>query len=495
MSIAGLDLGTSGCKCTIFEEDGRVSAYSYKDYPLILSKNNYIELNPDVVWTSVLHVIKKAVCEHNGSKIKAVCITSFAEAGALIDKNGRILYNSILNADFRGQEQCDRLIDKLGSWEITRRSGNNPKALYVTPKLMWLKENEPEMFKNAYKFMQYSAYVLYKLSGEIKEDWSLAARTMAFNVVEKRWDDIIIEASGLEKSLFPESVPGGKQAGVIMPKMVNETGLPSGTILVLGGIDQVAAAVGAGALNTSCTINSMGTVDCITPIYDKPKINKAMQHYNYGCVPYVIADHYVTLAFSFAGGALIKWYNDNFGVGSYEKMENLAPKEPTGILVLPHIMGAAAPYMDPETTGAIIGINIDDDKYSMYKAMLEGVAYETKINIDCLKKAGTKINKLTACGGGSRSKMWLQIKADILNIPIDLLDFEEAGTLGAAIMAGTACGAYKNLEDGVEQLVKVKETIYPNEKSHQRYRELYRRYKRVYYAVRDIYGRPKLTDE
>lgn len=489
MSLAGLDIGTSGCKCTIFEDDGKLSSYAYMGYPLIIGDDGYMELSPDSVWKAVLTVIKESVAKHTGSKIMAMSITSFGEAGVLINRNGNAIYNSMLYSDPRGEEQCQNLIDKLGVWGITSRSGHNAKPIYSAPKLMWLRDNEPEIFKNAYKFLQYSGYILFKLSGEVREDWSLSSRTLMFNVLKKHWDDTLLDAAGLDKELFPEPIQTATPSGVITDAMANETGLPSGMMLVLGGQDQIAAAVGGSALGAGMAVNGMGTVDCITPIFGKPIINMDMEKFNYGCIPYVLSDHYVTYAFNFAGGALMKWYRDNFGHKSFGELEAGAPNEPTEILVLPHIMGAATPYMDTDATGAIIGLTVDTDTSTLYRAMMEGVAFEAKNNIDSLQSAGVHINRLTACGGGSRSNLWLQIKADVFNMPIDVLEVEEAGTLGAAVMAGAACGVYNSIQDGVELLVKVKKTIQPDSKEHQKYMEIYDRYKKVYKSVCEINGR------
>lgn len=495
MSVAGLDIGTSGCKCTIFEQDGRITSYAYKDYPIIVQHNGYMELNPNVVWSAVKSVIRKATNQHNGSTIKAMCITSFGEAGVLIDKKGEVLYNSMLYADPRGEAQCQQLIEKLGRWEITSRSGHNPKPMYSAPKLMWLRDNELKLFSNAEKFLQYSGYILYKLSGEKYEDYSLSSRTLMFNVRDKKFDDLLLSAAKLDKELFPQPIQTGRPISEIGSLMAAEIGLPKGTILVLGGQDQIAAAVGGGAIYDSMAVNGMGSVDCITPIFNKPNINKDMEKYSYGCIPYVIDNHYVTYAFNFAGGSLMRWYRDNFGHASYTEMEQSASKEPTGLLVLPHIMGAATPYMDAESKGAIIGVTVDTDNSTMYRAMMEGVAMESKINIDCLDSAGVKINRLTACGGGSRSNMWLQIKADVFNMPIDVLEVEEAGTLGAAVMAGSACGLYKDIPDGVDKLVKLKKTIYPGESNREKYTEIYERYKRLYNIIREIDGRNDVSED
>ena len=485
MAVIGLDIGTSGCKCTIFHDNGKVSSHEYKSYQLILSQKGWMELDPNVVWEAVLTVLKFTVLRHRGSEIRGVCISSFGEAGVLINKNGEVLYNSILYADPRGEEQCKHLIEKMSPWEITKRSGHNPALMYSALKLMWLKDNYPEILNASYKFLQYSGFILYKLCGEIREDYSLCSRTMLFNVVEKKWDDKLLNSTGLEHDLFPDVIKTGEIAGKITLNMAEETGLSKNTVVILGGHDQITAAVGGGVIKNGMAMNGMGSVDCITPIFNNVNINRYMQKYSYACVPFVFDDFYVTYAFNYAGGSLLSWYKKNFGRGNYDK-NSKSNCDPSGILVLPHIMGAATPYMDTKSTGAILGLSVNTDNNTLYQAMMEGVAFENKVNIDCLCESGVEIERLTACGGGSRSRDFLQIKANILNIPIDILEFEEAGTLGAGIMAGTACGLYENIKDGVDQWVNIIDTIYPDGQKHAKYMQLYSKYKKMYTGLKSI---------
>lgn len=500
MSIAGLDIGTSGCKCTIFADDGVLNSYAYREYSFEVGPFGYLELNPNTVWQNIVEVISEAVSNNDGDDVKAMSIISFGEAGVPIDKNGDVLYMSFPYTDPRGREECNELIQKVGKREIMSRSGHNPHPMFPACKLMWLRNHKRDVFDNMVTFMQYSDYILYKLSGEKYVDWSLASRTLMFNVINKDWDDVMMEAAGLSPDMFPKPVRAGIPIAEVNAKAADETGLKKGTILVLGGQDQIGAVIGGGALKAGQAVNSLGSVDCITPVFDRPLINDAMAEGSYSCVPHAVPDHYVTFVFNFSGGSMLKWYRDKFGQmavkqgaaegrSPYTIMEESAPDEPTGLLMLPHLQGASTPYMDIDAVGAVVGLTTRTDSGTFYRALMEGAAYEMMVNIDALKKAGVYIDRLTACGGGSRSPMWMQLRADLFNIPIDLLEFEEAGTLGAAVIAGAACGVFKDFEDGVNQLVKVKKTYYPNPKTNEIYEEHYTKYKRMYNCVREIMGR------
>ncbi|MCK5130511.1 MAG: hypothetical protein KAQ68_11700 [Clostridiales bacterium] len=498
MAIAGLDVGQSGCKCTMFNDDGQVSTYAYQEYSAEKSTAGYFELNPQTVWESVCLVIKKAVASHKGSALKALCITSFGEVGVNVDKDGRILRNSISYTDFRGESQSVDFEKKLGRKEIVQRSGHVPHPMYPFSKLMWLRDNEPDIYNNTDVFLQYSDFILFMLSGEKYVDWSLASRTCMFNVIDKQFDDFLLDGARLDRSIFPEPVQPGLPVASMRKNVAESLGITSTVQLVLGGQDQICAALGAGVLKDSQAVNGIGTVDCITPLFNRPILNDAMADSGFSCIPYMLPNHYVTFAFNYSGGALLKWYKDKFSKAilhnldknksAYSEMEKQAPKEPTDLLILPHLLGAATPYMDIDAVGAIIGLTNNTDAAQIYRGLLEGMAYEAKTNIDALKKAGVIIDRLTICGGGSRSPMALQIRADLFDMPVDVLEVEEAGTLGAAIMAGTACGLYKDIQDGVDHLVRIKKTFYPNDKNSAIYKAQYEKYQRVYPCIKQIQG-------
>ncbi len=497
MSVAGLDIGSGGCKCTIFNENGSISAYEFAEYELEKGSFGYMELDPNDVWDKVQEVCLKATSMHHGNRIKALCITSFGESGVLLNKKGEVIHNSLMYSDPRGEEQCIRLIEKLGRKEILQRSGHSPHPMYSASKLLWIKENEPDIYKEADAFLQYGDFILFKLTGEKKVDWSLASRSMLFNVREKIWDDVLLDGAGIEKDLFSESVQAGKAISEVLSEAARRTGFPEGTIVLLGGHDQVAAAVGAGVLKNGQAVNGMGSVDCVTPVFDRPILNEKMGKFGFACVPYVIDNHYVTYAFNFSGGSLIRWFRDKFceaevtlankkGISMFDLMDPRAPDGPTGLLVLPHWQGAATPYMDINAVGAIIGMDMKVDKYVLYRAIMEGTTYEMKLNMMRLAEAKVKINRLIACGGGSRSTVWLQLRADIFNLPIDVLEVNEAGTLGSAIMAGSACGLFNSIEDGINRFVRIRKTYNPNPKTHQQYLEQYNKYELMYENIKNI---------
>ncbi len=497
MALIGLDVGTTGCKSTVFDMDGRICSYAYSEYNVINLGSGMFELDPEGIWEAVKHVIHTSVKEYKGDAITALCISSFGESAVPVDVKGRVLHNSLLNTDVRGSLQCEKMVSRLGLQKIMELSGVHAHPIYTLNKIMWFKENLPEIYKNTWKFMLFEDFILYRLGFEAVIDYSLAARTMAFNVLKKDWADPMLEAAELDRNIFSAVKASGTVIGEVHPKVAQELGLAGRVELVTGGHDQVCAAAGAGIVKAGKAVNGIGTVECITPAFDTVMLNRYMLDNHYACVPHVVDGMYVTYAFNFTGGSLLKWYRDNFaaaevlearklGVSVYSLMDSGAAKEPTDILILPHFAGAGTPYMDTASCGAILGLKFDTTRGQMYRAMLEGVTYEMMLNMECLRGAGVNIDEIRAVGGGSRSDLWMQIKADMLGIKVVTLDVDEAGTLGTAILAGAATGVYKSVEDAANRLVRVKKEYYPDEKNHEFYRERFEKYKKIYGRVKEI---------
>lgn len=498
MALIGLDIGSTGCKCTIFSIDGKVQAFAYKEYNMLKPKPGHFELNPHTVWESVKSIIYNAVSKYKGEKITAISVSSFGEAAVPIDKDGNILANSILYLDKRGTKECSKIKKALGTKKIMQLVGLSAHPMFTINKIMWIKENMPEIYKNTWKFMLFGDFISYLLTGSAVIDYSLASRTMAFNVVKKKWEDEIFNAAGIDIDLFSKVSPSATIISGVKKQLAQELGLPSNVVVATGGHDQVCAALGAGIIESGLAIDGIGTVECITPCFDKPILNNQMLQNNFNCAPHVIDGMYVTYAFNFTGGILLKWYRDTFALyekkialekneNVYEVLDKMASKKPTDILVLPHFAGSGTPYMDTSAKGAILGLDINTTSSEIYRSMLEGVTYEMALNMEYLQMAGININTLRAVGGGAKSDLWLQIKADIMQRKVERLSINEAGTLGTAILAGVATGVYKSLKEASNSLIKVKKEFYPNPKFKKVYEENFNRYKKIYKNIRNIY--------
>ena len=485
MKIAGLDIGTTGCKLTVFDENGCYLGKTYRDYPILRAVSGH-EIDISAMMESVYAVIGEMAAKY--PDIAGIGVTSFGETFVMTDENGEPLHNPMLYTDPRGAEECAELSEMLGADHIAQITGLAPHEMYSIPKMMWIKKHRPDIYAAAKRIHLIGDFVVWHLTHRAQIDYSLASRTMAFDIHSLTWSRELFDAAGIDLTLMGTPVPTGTSAGTVTQDASRRTGLSPECIIVSISHDQVAAAVGAGAFDGSVAVDGAGTVECLTPIYDSLPDISVMAKGFFSVVPYIVPGKYVAYAFSYTGGALIQWCMETFGRGETNESMELAygKDEPTGLLVLPHFAGAATPYMDTGSRGALLGLTTATSSADLYRACMEGVAYEMRINYEALSGSGIHFKKLHATGGGARSKLWMQMKADVLNLPITALKTADAGTVGSAMLTGIAVGLFSDLEDASVHMVQEMETYYPREEKHKQSMKIFERYKSVYQAVRPL---------
>ena len=499
MKIAGLDIGTTGCKLTVFDEKGTYLDKSYKDYPVKRSGGEH-EVDAEAIMDGVYMVIREMAGKY--ADIAGIGVTSFGETCVLADENGKPLHMAMLYTDPRGAAECEELTRKMDGRTIASITGVKPHEMYSLPKLMWLKRNRPEIYAKARHVFLMEDYVVFALTGAAQIDYSLATRTMAFDITSLKWSEEIFKIADIDMGLMSKPVPTGTSAGAVRPEIAKELGLSADTQIVSISHDQVAAAVGAGVFDSDTAVDGAGTVECVTPVYDGLPELEVMYAGNYAVVPYVVPGKYVAYAFSYTGGALIQWCVDTLakkekelaveqGVSVNELLEGkyrkLYKEEcPTGMLVLPHFAGAATPYMDTGSKGVMVGLTAATAVCEIYRACMEDVVYEMMLNMECLKDSGVHFTMLQATGGGARSKVWMQMKADALDMPITALKTVDAGTVGSAMLTGIAVGCFTDLQDAAAHMVEKREVYKPRKEMHEKYQEIYQRYRKLYEAVRPL---------
>ncbi len=497
MYLMGIDIGSTGCKATVVDAYGNVAGSSYREYKTIITSEGYYEISAQSIRDEVKNAIKIASEGIKKGGIKAICTSSFGEAFIGIDKNGNPLNNAILYIDPRGKEYIAGFSEKLG-FDGVQISGTKPQAIFSLPKLMWMRDNRLETYQKIDKILFIADYVLYMLGAEAFCTYSLAARSMAFDVINKKWSDDILDYANVNKNVFPSPIASGSIIGKISKVVADELGLSDDILLVAGGHDQPCAALGAGVNRSGLAVDGLGTVECITPAFSSPVITKEMTNNNFVCVPHVLDGMYVTYAFNITSGSVVRWYRDTFGlqekeyaerngINAYDYIMDSAVDEPSGMFLLPHFAGSATPYMDGDSKGAMIGLSLDTTKEKFIKAILEGITYEIMVNTEILDNEGIKIDCLRAVGGLTKCEKYMQLKSNMMDRVIQTLNVTEAGTAGVAILAGVACGIYKSIDDGIDKVVKVKKVFEPDKKISEYYKEQFMKYKKVYYAVKEIY--------
>ena len=474
--IGGLDIGTSGCKIVLYDADGNFVRDEYTEYNV--SRNGGMhEIDAKEIFNAVKKVIKAADCKNTA----AIAVTSFGETFTMLDRNDEPCAPSMLYTDPRGKEQCERLVNRFGAEKLAFRTGAKTHEMYSLPKIMWIKENMPDNFALAKKILLMQDYIVYMLNGMRRIDYSLAARTVCFDIENKCWDKEILSFAGIDEKLLSAPVPTGSAAGKIRAELARELGVSENTVIVNGAHDQIAAMCGADISANDQVMDGTGTVECVPVLFGS--IPKDYEMYGMG---YSLAPHpnggYACYALSYTGGATLKWFRDNFSDMSYAELDKTVGEKPTDLLIMPHFAGAATPYMDTNSKAAVLGLTFEHTKSDIYKALMESTAYEIALNLQILEKLGLSAKSVTATGGGARSDVWLQIKADVLGLPVTALDCAEIGGAGTAVMAGCAVGIY----DKNTVLAKPGKTFYPDAERCEYYKKQLEKYKRIYYAAREV---------
>lgn len=488
--LAGLDIGTTGCKCTVYNNQGEFVNQAYREYE---DNDSEHQLNLELVWEKVLTILKEAV--QNIDRLDAIGVSSFGESFVLLDENDKVLMDSMLYTDPRGKKQCSKIIKRFGNEYLNQSTGLKANPMYSISKLMWVKENRSEIYDRTKYIFLVQDFIVYKLSGIRQIDYSLASRTMAFDINKLSWNEKILSFAGIEKNKLSKPVATGSRAGFIKKELAKKLNLNQDLVIVSGGHDQIAAAVGAGITDLNMAVDGIGTVECITPVFSEAIDRSVMHDNSYAIIPFLKAN-YVSYAFTFTGGALLKWYRDKIADLETEKIRkrNENPyhyfnkkvdlSAPSSLLILPYFSGAATPYMDNSAKGVIIGLSTESKKSDIYQALMEAVSFEMFLNMEKLEEAGIKIKELRATGGGSRSQKWLQMKANIYGKKIKALANVEAGSLGSIMLAGTACGIYKDLQEAENVFIKDFKIYKPNLNVHKKYLEKYQKYKKIYPALK-----------
>ena len=497
MSLMGVDVGTTGAKAVVFALDGAVLAQAYREYPLYHPQPGWSELNPNEVMEAVKEVIASAA-QQASDPVRAIGISCQGEAVTPLDAQGNVIFNSPISFDLRSVPQARYLEEKLGKRRIFDITGHSVSSIYTMCKLMWLRENEPEVWNRARKFYCYEEMVMHVLGVEPRIDYSLAARTLGFDVIKLRWSREMLGAAEVPVENLPPVAAPGIDCGKVAARVADELGLRRDVVVATGAHDQPATALGAGVIEPNIGVDGTGTVECFTVAFAEPVLTDRMLECQFPCYNHALPQMYCTLAWNFTGGILLRWFRDNFadeekriaaeqGRDVYDVMLERATPGPVDCLVLPHFTMTGTPLFDNQARGAIVGLTLDHTKADLLKAVLDGITFELKYNLALLEQAGVPVQRLRATGGGAKSPLWLQLKADIFNKPIEVPTSSEGSCLGAAICAGVACGEYRNHREGVQACIDIHAAYEPRADMAAAYEEKFALYRQIYPALKDLH--------
>ncbi len=482
----GADLGTSSLKLLLIDEKGNILNKSAREYEVNYPAPGWSEQNPADWWAAFVDGISELVCGFDSSLVSGIGIGGQMHGLVSLDESGKIIRPCILWNDGRTAKETDHLNKAVGEELLAENTANIAFAGFTAPKILWMRENEPENFARIAKIMLPKDYINFLLTGKHCCDYSDASGMLLLDVENKKWSEKMLQLCGLTEQQMPKLFESYEVIGNILPEIADKLGIPSVPV-VAGAGDNAAAAVGTGTLfSGKCNI-SLGTSGTVFIPYDsfKPSENNSIHNFCHANGKYHLMGCILSAA------SCNKWfYEEILGTNDYENEQSGISDGDLGknhVYFLPYLMGERSPINDTDARGAFIGMRADTERKNMAQAVLEGVAFAIKENLEIAKSMGVNIEKSTVCGGGARSRIWLKILANVLNMPLEIPKTEEGPSFGGAMLAMVATGEYGSVEDCAKSLLSVKDTIYPNAEIAARYAEQYEKFEKIYPALKGIF--------
>lgn len=494
--LLGIDLGTSGTKTVLFDLSGAPAASHTVEYPLHQPKNGWAEQDPHDWWRAVQETVQAVLAKSgaNPAEVKGVGISGQMHGLVMLDAQGHVQRPAILWCDGRTQAQCDEITAKLGADKLLSISANPALPGFTAGKILWVRENEPELYEKCRHILLPKDYIRYKLTGEFATEVSDASGMNLLDVPHRAWSGEILSALDIDPTWLGRMYESCEVTGAVTAAAAEATGLAPGTIVVGGAGDNAAAAIGTGVVETGRAFTTLGTSGVIFAHADQVTIDpKGRVHTFCSAVP----GKWTVMSCTLAAGLSLQWFRNTFcaaeretaagmGIDPYELMTVEAERSPIGAnrLLYLHLMGERSPLLDADARGAFVGLSAIHGRGDLIRAVMEGVAYSQRQCLDVFREMGVNVDHMAACGGGGRSPFWRQMLADVYGCPVKTIASAEGPALGAAILAGVGAGVYASVPEGCAVAVRTGGTQQPVPENSGAYEPFYQLYRGLYPALR-----------
>jgi len=486
MLYIGVDLGTSAVKLLLMNQDGGIENVVSKEYPLYFPNPGWSEQKPEDWWTAVCEGITELVDGFDKSQVEGISFGGQMHGLVILDENDDVIRPAILWNDGRTGKQTDYLNNVIGKEKLSAYTANIAFAGFTAPKILWVKENEPENFARIAKIMLPKDYIAYKLCGVHSCDYSDASGMLLLDVKNKCWSQEMIDICGIREEMLPQLFESYEVTGTVKPEVAQMFGIPETCKIAAGAGDNAAAAVGTGTVGDGRCNISLGTSGTIFVSSREFGVDK----YN-ALHAFAHADgHYHLMGCMLSAASCNKWWMDEIiGTTDYAReQEKITSLGENHVFFLPYLMGERSPHNNPDARGTFIGMTMDTTRADLTQAVLEGVAFAIRDSFEVAKSLGVKIERTKICGGGAKSPLWREIIANVLNIKVDIIAAEEGPGMGGAMLAAVACGVYDSVEDAAEKIVKVVDTVNPDPAIAAKYEEKYQKFAKIYPTVKNLFS-------
>jgi xylulokinase len=481
----GLDIGTSAVKALLMDQNGEIVAENSESYQLYTPNPGWAEQDPEDWWQASQKVIKDLIAENkiNNLKIKAISFSGQMHSSVFLDENMEVIRPAILWSDTRTSAECEEIYERVGGVKELAKLVSNPALEgFTAPKILWLRNNEPENYKKVIKVLLPKDYIRYKLSGELGMDLSDAAGTLLCDVKAEDWSEEIMDKLELDPSIMPPVLRSIDVVGPVTSAAAEKTGLSTSTKVVAGGADNACGAVGSGIIKPGRVMASLGSSGVVVAQTDKPEADPEGRVHLFN---HAVPGSYYMMGVMLAAGMSFKWmkeklFNDEVGFEQLNKEAEAVEAGSEGLIFLPYLYGERTPHADADARGVFFGISGKHKRGHFIRSVMEGVSFGLRDSLELIKARGVEIEEVRLIGGGAKSELWQQITADIFAEPISILNVEQGPAFGAAIIAGVGVGVFSDFESIVEELVDVVKTVEPISENVEKYNKNYEIYQGLY---------------
>ena len=487
MYYIGIDLGTSAVKLLLMDGEGKIINIVSREYPLYFPHPGWSEQKPEDWYEQTVLGIKELIRDADKDQVAGISFGGQMHGLVILDEKDQVIRPAILWNDGRTTEETDYLNTVIGREKLSEYTANIAFAGFTAPKLLWVKNKEPENFARISKIMLPKDYIAYKLTGVHCTDVSDASGMLLFDVKNRCWSREMCDICGISTSQLAKCYESYEAVGTVLPEAAQDLGIRSGVKVAAGAGDNAAAAVGTGTVGDGMCNISLGTSGTIFISSEKFGVDK----YN-ALHSFAHADgSYHLMGCMLSAASCNKWWMDDIlGTKEYgAEQAAIAKLGENHVYFLPYLMGERSPHNDPNARAVFLGMSMDTTRADMTQAVLEGVAFALRDSLEVAKSLGIELTRTKICGGGAKSPLWKKVIANVLNLKVDVLENEEGPSMGGAILAAVACGEYGSVEEAAGKIVKVVETVEPETALVAKYEERYRQFKEIYPACKPIFQR------